>query len=886
MSSLVNKEVLNNNISQLKKKDPATLNYVKIENFKIPSHIKPVRDFNGVINLIIKSFDNQNISVHVGDAMLSRSSRIFDYSDLEDYDIIFYIGLGLGYNCFEILREIKKKPRIVILEPFLDIFNVTLRLVDLTEVLSNPRVDLFVGPTISVPRIAKAYKNLIPIGKNHIYTLPSYRLLFQKDCTRFEEALKNNIRAYRDSWHTTKKFGQQMISNTLANMPSMFPGTSFGALKEKFKGLPAICIAAGPSLDKTITDVKKIKDQALIIACDSSVNALAAVGLQPHIVVTTDIFRTNFEKIKNRVDHLRDSILIYGIESNPDNVRKFLGPKRVAVSSSSRILLDWLDPKWNLNCGLPFLTSVSQMAIFSTIALGADPVVLVGMDLSYPKGNSHSAEAVTQEYLNLNKMIKIGGVNGNKIFSSSQLVADKIILEGEIAKSETRFINTSIDGALIKGTENKTLNEILTTKIKNDVDVNRLLSEIAWTSSVSSTEAVAELNEMLQKVFEFKDICDDKEKLINDSIAMGDLKETKEQMAERLKDIKRDFENFMQTNGLILGIIELAIGQEIHEILKKRECIEAKDYKDQIRKIWDETDLIRYHYKAYRKGADFFYNQLNKTTIDLEKAQFLKHTASADNIRDQWNKHQKIGRHYAKIEEIWQAEREYLNAIQIRPEDPSSWLELAQMFADSGLWRPARDYIENACRLFPNDNEIMDLKAKIEDKIDGIMDQIKDAWVAGDKETTRRLLNGYLLLCPGDEQANLLKDVLQELDETLAADSPVVKQQKSSDYQFDELLANAALCIEKLEFEQAIGIIEGLIKNFPQNAAVLREKIGDIRMLQQDYPSAVWNYDQVLKFVGKNFEIRAKLNRAKQELEYLNNDCTQREIYIQKPSYT
>jgi len=869
-----NKEIFEKNLSILKKRDFLTLKHAHQSNNKILNKISPIPEDNGCINLTVKVSSGQKIPLHLATDMISKETTTDFSSDLEDYDILIFIGLGLGYKCLETIKKVENRPRIVIIEPFLDIFSMAIRMVDLTEVFSYQRLDLYVDSAISALKVAEKYKYLVPLGKVRIFTLPSYRLLFEKDGNRFESSLKDYIRIYRDNWHTTKQNGKRILSNTIQNLPSLFAGSGLNSINGQFKAIPAICVAAGPSLDRTLDSLKKYQNNALIIACDSSVNALLNAGVTPHLVVTTDIFETNFDKIKNYVDQLRDSILISGIESNPDNVRKFLGHKRVAVSSSSKILLDWLDPRFDLNCSLPTLTSVSQMAIYSALALGADPIVLVGMDLSYNMGRSHSAGSVIQEDLNINKMAKISGVNGYQVFSSPKLVADKIFLEGVIAKSDTRFINTSMDGAMIKGTENKSLTEILATELKSDADINRRLSEIDWTSSIIDIEAIAELNDMLQKIIKFKDFCDCNEKLINECLeANKNHKGTEALIENRPGDIERDFENFQHEYALILGITELAIGEEIHEILKKRECLAAKDYHDHNQKFRDEIDLIRDHYRAYSKAADFFYDRLNKITTNLKKAQSPNQEVKADDIWDQWNNHLQLGRHYAEIKEIWQAEREYLKATHIRPEDPSPRLEMVKMFACSGLWRPARDSVKQACFLFPNNNELINLKADIEDKIRGIMTQIKDSWVSGDKETTRRLLNGYLLLYPDDEQAKLLKEVLKEVDETLAAESPVVQQQKRGQLQFDKLLANASQCIQKLEFDQAIGIIEGLIVNYPQKAAVLREKIGDIRMLQKDYPSAGWHYEQVLKVVPQASEIKVKYNNARQETVHFRRDA-------------
>jgi tetratricopeptide (TPR) repeat protein len=616
-------------------------------------------------------------------------------------------------------------------------------------------------------------------------------------------------------------------------------------------------------LDASLSSLKLIQNNAIIIACDSSVSAMLDAGIRPHIVVTADIFETNFVKIRHRVDQLRDTLLIYGIESNPDNVRKFLGQKRLAVSCNSKILLDWLGPKFNLDFRLPPLTSVSQMSLFLAQALGADPIILVGMDLSYPNGSSHAAGSIMQVNLNLEKSTSIPGVNGNRVASSPQLIADKVFIESVTTKSRIPFIHTSMDGALVQGTTIKSIKEITTTDLNSNADVNGVLAKIDLFTSICESEALDALNEMLANVNQLKECCEFSEEKLTEVIEKNDVQWGTESLNKQLKDLKQYFDDFQQDHSILFEILELAIGKEIHEILKKREKIAANHYVDQKQKLWDEIGLIRDNYWAYGKAADFFAKKLYKAIANLNLASVLKQKNVENAIGDKWDNLFKLGNHYAEIGEIWQAEREYKTALEIRPEDPAPWVGMVKMFADSELWRPARDNVERARSSFPNNTELIKLQADIEDKIREIMNQIKDAWITGDKETTRRLLSGYLLLCPDDEQANLLKEVLKEVDATLAAGSPIVKQQKKSQLPFDELVANASRFIEKLEFEPAIGIMEGLIKNYPQKAAALREKIGDIRMLQTDYPSAIWNNRRALKAAPQDADLCAKIEKAK-----------------------
>ena len=95
-------------------------------------------------------------------------------------------------------------------------------------------------------------------------------------------------------------------------------------LRDKFRGVPAICVSAGPSLDEAIGELKQINHHALIIACDSAVNALVNSGITPHVVVTVDMFKGNIDKLKPYIDDLRETVFIFGLESNPDNIRLFL----------------------------------------------------------------------------------------------------------------------------------------------------------------------------------------------------------------------------------------------------------------------------------------------------------------------------------------------------------------------------------------------------------------------------------------------------------------------------------------------------------------------------------------------------------------------------------
>jgi tetratricopeptide (TPR) repeat protein len=140
---------------------------------------------------------------------------------------------------------------------------------------------------------------------------------------------------------------------------------------------------------------------------------------------------------------------------------------------------------------------------------------------------------------------------------------------------------------------------------------------------------------------------------------------------------------------------------------------------------------------------------------------------------------------------------------------------------------------------------------------------MKAEWMKGEMHTTRKLLNQYLLLCPEDEEADELKKVIHELDLEFSEDFKDKEKATSNRPSMQMLYKQAGELIQKLEFERAIGIFEGIIEDFPQSTGSLREQIGDIRILQKDYQSALWNFNQALAIVPERTELKDKIDKIK-----------------------
>ena len=787
------------------------------------------------------------------------AGKIVDGWNYAPFDTLFLIGIGLGYIPVEALRKGVGNCRLILIEPSVQIFVNALEFNDLKPLLTNDRVVLFVGDDPTITNIVERYQEKIPIGKNQIIVYPNYEKIVGDKIIAIKQELFERIRAVRDNWFTTKKHGQQMFTNAASNLPSLFAGTPMKNIRGKFKGLPAVCVAAGPSLDRAIPELKKIQTHVLLIACDSAVNTLLKAGIRPHIVVTIDIFETNIDKLKPHLEALRDTVLVYSIESNPDNVRQYLCTKRVAVSAYNKLLLFWLDPTLNLQSKFPAMTSVSHMAIFTAMALCADPIVMVGMDLAYSKGKSHSFDSAFFHSLDQNKMVSTVGNNGSMVVSAPQFVADKLLIEKIVGQTSSRFINTSLNGAYIAGTEVKRLAEVIDVECTADLDVNAVMGDIDWTSAADEFAASTIIKKISGQFLAFKELCGNKKQELLDEINKIEKRQQAKLALKRMRDVEHAFDEFQEKHRIYKHMIKEIMLGDLEEIFKQKEILSVCADKKGTDILLESLKLLAKHYEIYEKGMDFQIDQLQKFSKFACGLDELKH--GLDGSENNWDKHIQLARYFENAGELWQAKREYEYCMSRQPNDITVYLELAQAYAKIDLWKPAQAVFTAARSVFNETPELDQLEIVIETGIDGILDEIKKEWMQGNMHTTRKLLNQYLILRPDDPQANELKRVIRELDEEFSGEWAEGEKEKKANPDMQIRFKQAVAQVKNRQFERGIGILEGLVEDFPESRRGLREQIGDIRMMQKEYNSALWNYRQVLLTDTMRLDIKNKIHK-------------------------
>ena len=96
------------------------------------------------------------------------------------------------------------------------------------------------------------------------------------------------ISGVRANDEARRQFAGRYLLNTLTNVPVIARESNVTELFGLMTGVPAMIVAAGPSLNRNIEDLKAVEGRALIVAVDTAVRPLLTAGVQPHLAVSVD----------------------------------------------------------------------------------------------------------------------------------------------------------------------------------------------------------------------------------------------------------------------------------------------------------------------------------------------------------------------------------------------------------------------------------------------------------------------------------------------------------------------------------------------------------------------------------------------------------------------
>jgi len=398
---------------------------------------------------------------------------------------VIILGFGLGYGAEAARARFPNLPLLVV-EPNTEVFRTALSGRDLSPLLSDHGVLLHVGST---PEGLAPLLQSLPLAK------PGF--------LRLRPALENDPAAYRAaeevvrSWllrrdiniNTLNRFGRLWVRNLARNMTSFleYPGVS--SLAGLFKGMPALVVAGGPSLDGIRSRLAEISRHALVIAVNTVVKPCLEAGVEPDFTVVVDpqYWASRYLDWTASVH----GALIVEPSANPRVFRR---------SRASYFLCSSLFPlgetleaavgqKGKLGAGGSVATSAWDLARL----LGANPIYTAGLDLGFPGMRTHCRGVYAEDlwlcgssrlaplegssfrYLHDIGLFPVRSASGGLTPTDRRMLLYKWWFENQLMiRSDIRSFTLSPDSAAIQGMPLAALEEVLALPVVRPEIVERM----------------------------------------------------------------------------------------------------------------------------------------------------------------------------------------------------------------------------------------------------------------------------------------------------------------------------------------------------------------------------------------------------------------------------
>ena len=396
-----------------------------------------------------------------------------------DTDLIFIFGIGAGY----LINAVKKlNVNIAVIEPSIKFFNLLIDNFKLDKILED-NITFFIGGD-DIEDIEK-FISIANTKKVKFFITRSYANLFGEEALFYQQKVLSIVDKKIININTISRFDKLWAYNIASNVAKI--STHYGANKffDKYKNIPAVIVSAGPSLEKNIRKLKEIKNKALIIAVDTAMKPLFSHNISPHFVITIDPQKKNSKYFRN-VD-FKDSVLIAESSVDKEAIDSFNGAIYFinSIFPLAKYFMEELGNRGDITTG----GSVSTAAYDFAIRIGANPIIMVGLDLSFPnyqthiKGSYHEENFFTEIYKldsydsRIYKVLIAGNLREEKNIYNEKVLTDsrfdmyKNWYEEQCLKyNQIKFYNATEGGIVINGMENINLEELI--QKFNDIDIN------------------------------------------------------------------------------------------------------------------------------------------------------------------------------------------------------------------------------------------------------------------------------------------------------------------------------------------------------------------------------------------------------------------------------
>ncbi|MFK4341200.1 MULTISPECIES: motility associated factor glycosyltransferase family protein [unclassified Paenibacillus] len=412
---------------------------------------------------------------------------VFDFKEVKPQAHVIFFGVGLGYHIRKFLRR-HPNTSFSIVEPDTGVMNIFLQHLNENDWLADEMIEEVMVGAITGETLGTLHRLIDRVSGVLVVPWLPYRSLFTAELKKFNEILYRMVSSKKEKMAINHVYEKKWALNSMHNIPFILHSSDFLYTgSEHIAGKPALIISAGPSLNDEIEHLRYIRENnlAYLFTVGSAVNTMVEHGIYPHGTFSYDPNEYNVNVIQKVIDKGIDSIpLIFGSTVGKHTLDDYPGRLMHVIISQDELSMHILrTPEGHKPTIINDAPSVAVIALQCMIRMKADPIVLVGQNLAY-RDEQYYAEGIThaQGVPASADLPRVQGVHGQQVVTRHSFIKMKTEMEFYISTAKgTEFINTTCEGAAIKGTSFQNLEEVIQTRLKGPI-------EDSWLQTSSNSE--------------------------------------------------------------------------------------------------------------------------------------------------------------------------------------------------------------------------------------------------------------------------------------------------------------------------------------------------------------------------------------------------------------
>lgn len=591
-----NQVILNKNLKAMQKRYPEMAQYIRkyIDAEQGTSYAFIDKSVNEEIIAGVRTNGRDWYFNSRYNAQLAAKVWADQYRDVNFQAVFILLGFANGMYIRKLLNITQNTNSFLVYEPDKELFIQIVQNIDISDLIKDENIYISVqdiNDNLAVEFIILRidYSNMRLM---EYVTLPNYENLYQVQWRDLMRKIKDRVETIVINRNTQISFKHEFIVNMFMNYRDMISQYTINQLKKNlsdvdFDNIPAIIVAAGPSLDKNIMELKRAKGKAFIIAVDTALNSLAKVDIIPDIAVTVDPHKplTLFQNPKMK------KVPMVVSQYSSSSVISALSAKKFYMGEHDYIAYMFDKYGKEAPAQLESGGSVANNAFSLAQYIGFRTIILVGQDLAYTNNKKHTTDAyggdnsfIKEEEKSKDYML-VDAIDGGKVWTKGNMKLYLAWFENQIARfPELKVIDATEGGALKKGSVVQALKQTI------DMECRAEYNFFAKINSINSLLNKEEQQKVFDEFVNMPQEIDRGKQKIQDGIELYDKmldlhnrgKNGTKEYIKVLKDIEKV--NYYTDNTPLLTLASVYNAKENYEVQAEVYDVQQNE-KDEMKNI-------------------------------------------------------------------------------------------------------------------------------------------------------------------------------------------------------------------------------------------------------------------------------------------------------------